>query len=165
MIAAYQKPLCCDCCILCWVDQINKHLLLLLLLQEVTQSVMLRVSSGNSAFHRLFEYAHQAFSLAVRRRVERSRREVCDGVSFTPLSEHHGCERHDGFGRTPQCEQVVECRRCRLSGRVLVQFDDVWPFRVSIHHDKPHVVHEWAREVDVQTLPRFVWNRPRRFCG
>ena len=23
-----QKPLCCDCCILCWVDQINKHLLL-----------------------------------------------------------------------------------------------------------------------------------------
>ena len=25
-----QKPLCCDCFILCWVDQINKHLLLLL---------------------------------------------------------------------------------------------------------------------------------------
>ena len=23
-----QKPLCCDCCIICWVDQINKHLLI-----------------------------------------------------------------------------------------------------------------------------------------
>ena len=48
-----QKLLCCDCCILCWVDQINKHLLLLLLhllaVNKFNRGESVRTKQNNSS--------------------------------------------------------------------------------------------------------------------